>query len=83
MRACTSTHLFQETSPSHYTHNAFSAIFLLPANRDMFKQMYDFLGQGVYAIPRFLESIKYKIRRTTTIAPSSMATIRVSASGSI
>lgn len=60
MRACTSTHLFQETSPSHYTQNAFSAIFVIPANRDMFKQMYDFLGQGVYAMPRFLESTKYQ-----------------------
>ncbi len=60
MRACTSTHLFQETSPSHYTQNAFSAIFVIPANRDMFKQMYDFLGQGVYTMPRFLESTKYQ-----------------------
>ena len=60
MRACTSTHLFQETSPYFYTHNAFSNIFLTPANRDMFKQMYDFLGQGVYSLPHFLESTKYQ-----------------------
>ena len=60
MRACTSTHLFQEVSPLHYAHNAFSTIFLVPANRDMFRQMYDFLGQGVYAIPHFLASINYK-----------------------
>ena len=60
MRACTSTHLFEEVSPSHYRHNAFSEIFLVPANRDMFKQMYDFLGQGVYNMPRFLDSIQHR-----------------------
>ena len=60
MRACTSTHLFQEVSPSHYAHNAFSALFLVPSNRDMFKQMYDYLGQGVYAIPRFLASTNHQ-----------------------
>jgi len=60
MRACTSTHLFEETSPFHYTHNNFSTIFLIPANRDMFKQMYDFLGQGVYMMPRFLEYTKHQ-----------------------
>ena len=26
----------------------------------MFKQMYDFLGQGVYSMPRFLESVRYQ-----------------------
>ena len=60
MRACTSTHLFQEVSPAHYIQNPFSAIFLLPSNRDMFKQMYDFLGRGVYTMPHFLESTKYR-----------------------
>lgn len=60
MRACTSTHLFQEVSRSRYAHNTFSAIFLIPANRDMFKQMYDFLGQAVYSMPRFLESTGYQ-----------------------
>lgn len=60
MRACTSTHLFHETSALHYTHNAFSSIFLIPANRDMFKQMYDFLGQSVYIISRFLELTRYR-----------------------
>ncbi|KAL8704997.1 MAG: hypothetical protein Q9225_008052, partial [Loekoesia sp. 1 TL-2023] len=60
MRACTSTHLFEETSPFHYTHNSFSAIFLVPANPDIFKQMYTFLGQAVYTMPRFLESTGYR-----------------------
>ena len=60
MRALTSTHIFDETSPSSYTHNAFSSVFLIPANRDMFKQMYDFLGLGVYTMPQFLESTKYE-----------------------
>ena len=59
MRACTSAHLFQETSSTYYVQNAFSAIFLNPSNRDMFKQMYDFLGKGVYNMPYFLESTKY------------------------
>ncbi|KAL8792761.1 MAG: hypothetical protein Q9195_004648 [Heterodermia aff. obscurata] len=31
-------------------------VFLIPANRDMFKQMYDFLGLGVYTMPQFLKS---------------------------
>ena len=60
MRALTSAHLFNETSPSHYTQNAFSSVFLIPANRDMFKQMYDFLGLGVYTMPQYLESIQYQ-----------------------
>ena len=60
MRACTSSHLFQEISVLQYTHNAFSLIFLIPSNRDMFKQMYDFLGQGVYTIPDFLKSTGYE-----------------------
>lgn len=60
MRACTSTHLFHEVSPCHYTHNAFSSIFLTPSNRDMFKQMYDFTGRGVYTLPGFLATKGYK-----------------------
>ena len=60
MRALTSAHIFNETSPSSYTHNAFSSVFLVPANRDMFKQMYDFLGLGVYTMPQFLESTNYQ-----------------------
>ena len=60
MRALTSAHLFQELSPSCYTHNAFSSIFLTPSNRDMFKQMYDFLGLGIYTMPSFLETIQYR-----------------------
>ena len=49
-----------KSPPSHYTQNAFSAIFLVPANRDMFQQMYDFVGHAVYAMSHFLESIKYQ-----------------------
>lgn len=60
MRACTSTHLFREVSPYHYVHNAFSAILLTPSNRDMFKQMYDFTGRGVYSLPNFLATKGYK-----------------------
>ena len=60
MRALTSTHIFDETSPSRYTHNAFSSTFLIPANRDMFTQMYDFLGRGVYTMPQFLQSTHYR-----------------------
>ena len=60
MRALVSCHLFCETSPSHYTHNTFSSVFLIPANRDMFKQRYDLLGLGVYAMPQFLESTHHQ-----------------------
>ncbi|KAL8923533.1 MAG: hypothetical protein Q9172_003069 [Xanthocarpia lactea] len=40
--------------------NLFSTIFVAPANRDMFKQMYDFLGHAVYTMPRFLESTQHR-----------------------
>ena len=60
MRALVSCHLFCETSPSYYTHNTFSSVFLIPANRDMFKQRYDLLGLGVYAMPQFLESTHHQ-----------------------
>ncbi|KAL8677371.1 MAG: hypothetical protein Q9186_006190 [Xanthomendoza sp. 1 TL-2023] len=62
MRALTSSHLFTETFDlePYYNHNAFSAMFLLPANRDMFKQLYDFVGQALYTMPRFLESTGYR-----------------------
>ena len=60
MRACTSTHLFVETSPEHYKHNEFSSIFLVSSNRDMFQQMYDFAGQAVYSLPAFLASSDWR-----------------------
>ena len=60
MRALVSCHVFCETSPSHYTHNEFSSVFLIPANRDMFKQRYDLVGLGVYAMPQFLESTHHQ-----------------------
>ena len=60
MRACTNTHLFRETPASHYAQNAFSSILLNPADRDTFKQMYDFLGRSVYTLPRFLEHTRYR-----------------------
>ena len=60
MRACTSTHMFDEVSPLYYTHNAFSAILRVRANCDMFKQMYDLLGKGVYSMPYFLAYTKYQ-----------------------
>ena len=60
MRACTSTHLFQEVSPGYYVHNAFSSIFLQSSNQDMFVQMYDCLGQAVYSMPHFLKETDYR-----------------------
>lgn len=60
MRACTSAHLFHEVSALHYTHNPLSSIFLEPPNRDMFKQMYDFVGQSVYNLPYFLKLTGYQ-----------------------
>ena len=60
MRALVTSHLFCETSPSHYIHNAFSSVFLIPANRDMFKQRYDLVGLGVYNMPEFLESTHHR-----------------------
>lgn len=69
MRSCTSAHLFDEVSPSHYIHNPFSTIFLIPANRDMFSQMYDFVGKAVYTMPAFLASTKYQNPTNYTDSP--------------
>ena len=60
MRACTSTHMFNETGEATYSHNPLSLAFAKSSNRDMFKQMYDFAGKGVYALPEFLASTGYK-----------------------
>lgn len=60
MRACASTHIFTETSPEHYAHNPFSLIFTVTSNRDMFRQMYDFVGKAVYLLPDFLASTGWK-----------------------
>lgn len=43
----------------YYTRNAFSSVFLGPANRDMCQQMYDCLGLSVCKLPYFLEVTRY------------------------
>ena len=60
MRAYTSTYLFYEALPIYYVYNAFSLIFITLTNRNIFRQIYDFLGLKVYSIPYFLESSKYR-----------------------
>ena len=55
MRACVACHLFSETGKELYAHNAYSRCFLREADRDMFRQMYDFGGKAVYALPQFLQ----------------------------
>lgn len=53
MRACTSTHFFRETGPSTYTHSSLSSAYVVPENRNMTAQMYDFTCKGVFALPEF------------------------------
>lgn len=53
LRACASTHFFDEPAPLHYAHNALSRAYLRPENRAMTAQMYDFTCKGVFAIPEF------------------------------
>jgi hypothetical protein len=60
MRACASTHLFQETAEDAYAHNPFSMIFTDPSNRDIFKLIYDFTGKAVYEFPGFLAKNNWK-----------------------
>lgn len=60
MRACTACHLFTETGKELYTHNAYSRCFLGEADRDMFRQMYDFGGKATYALPEFLHHTQWQ-----------------------
>ena len=60
MRACTASHIFTEVGEELYAHNAYSRIFSKEQNRDMFKQMYDFVGKGTYALPEHLEKTDWK-----------------------
>ena len=53
LRACASIHFFRETCPSAYAHSALSSAYLLPENRNMTAQMYDFTCRGVSALPEF------------------------------
>lgn len=60
MRACTACHLFKETGNELYTHNAYSRCFLGEADRDMFRQMYEFGGKATYALSEFLRSTQWQ-----------------------
>ena len=60
MRACTACHLFTEIGKELYTHNAYSRCFLRQADRDMFRQMYDFGGKATYALPEFLHRTQWR-----------------------
>ncbi|KAK0512054.1 hypothetical protein JMJ35_005182 [Cladonia borealis] len=74
MRECTSTHLFDETWPEHYKHNAFSSISLVSSNRDMFQQMYDFAelnGEYLKQDPERTKVFDSGMRSLATISDSS------------
>ena len=55
MRACASVHVFNETDKETWAHNDYSRCFVPVHNRDMFRQMYDFSGRGVHALPFYFE----------------------------
>lgn len=54
MRACICADLVLEIAPSTYQKTTMSDFFADPRNRDMFKQMFDFVGQALYKMPRYL-----------------------------
>lgn len=60
MRACTACHLFSQTGRELYAHNTYSRSFVPQANRDMFRQMYDYLGKATHALPEFLDRSHWK-----------------------
>lgn len=55
MSALVACHIFDEAGEELYTHNAFSRAFLGPDSRNGFKELYDLICKGTYALPEFLE----------------------------
>ena len=60
MRALVSCHIFAEAGEELYAHNALSRSFLVPETLSMFKEIYDLVGKGAYALPEFLQKTGWK-----------------------
>lgn len=60
MRTLVGCSVFDDAGEGSYKHNRLSAAFCNQNNRDMFQQMYDFVGKGAYVLPAFLKQIGWK-----------------------
>ncbi|KAI0873110.1 S-adenosyl-L-methionine-dependent methyltransferase [Hypoxylon argillaceum] len=60
MRTLTACGVFAEAGERLYVHNRLSSAFCNKNNRDMFQQMYDFVGKGAYVLPTFLKHNGWK-----------------------
>lgn len=45
---------------ARFVHNVQSSCFLQPSNRDMFQQMHEFVGKGVYSMADYLQATGWK-----------------------
>ncbi|TGJ85739.1 hypothetical protein E0Z10_g3034 [Xylaria hypoxylon] len=55
MRTLTACGVFAEAGERLYIDNRLSSAFRNDNNRNMFQQMYDFVGKGAYVLPTFLK----------------------------
>ncbi|RWA09486.1 hypothetical protein EKO27_g5607 [Xylaria grammica] len=60
MRTLAACGVFVEVGESVYAHNQLSRAFCNENNRNMFQQMYDFVGKGAYVLPTFLKQNNWK-----------------------
>ncbi|KAK9413324.1 putative O-methyltransferase domain-containing protein [Seiridium unicorne] len=60
MRTLAGCGIFEQAGERLYQHNTLSRAFFDQNNRDMFQQMYDFVGKGAYVLPTFLKTTGWK-----------------------
>ncbi|KAI1495693.1 S-adenosyl-L-methionine-dependent methyltransferase [Biscogniauxia marginata] len=60
MRTLVGCGVFEEAGQRLYQNNRLSRAFSGQNNRDMFQQMYDFVGKGAYVLPTFLKETGWK-----------------------
>ncbi|XXH00739.1 Increased recombination centers protein 22 [Hypoxylon texense] len=60
MRTLVGCGVFDAAGEDSYRHNRLSSAFCDQNNRDMFQQMYDFVGKGAYVLPTFLKQTGWK-----------------------
>jgi hypothetical protein len=60
MRALVACNFFREAGQETYSHNELSRAFLVPETLSMFKEIYDMVGAGAYALPAFLQKTRWR-----------------------
>ncbi|GAM33811.1 O-methyltransferase [Talaromyces pinophilus] len=60
LRACASTHLFEQTGVESYKQNMLSRAYLTDDNIPLAAQMYDFISHAILAIPEFGSQTDWK-----------------------